>query len=67
MIKKLHERILEFCIISGNDDRGGVKYQFGLDTACSWCTMFCMQALRLWQKRTAGDPDNDVKWIDYFT
>ena len=67
MIKKLHERILEFCIISGNDDRGGVKYQLGLDTACSWCTMFCMQALRLWQKRTAGDPDNDVKWIDYFT
>jgi len=66
MIQKLHGRILEFCIISGNDDRGGVKYQLGLDTECSWCTMFCMQALRLWQKRIIGQLKNNEKRMDFF-
>ena len=65
MIKKLHARIIDFCIISGNDDRGSIKYHLGVDTACSWCTMFCLQALTLWQKRTTGQT-NDVRWIDYF-
>jgi len=70
MIKKLHMRILEFCIISGNDDRGSVKYQLGFDTACSWCTMFCLQALRLWQKNMESERHGRLKGsvgrFDYF-
>jgi hypothetical protein len=66
MIDRLHDRILNFCIMSRDENRGGVKYQLGLESACSWCTMFCMQALRLWQKKTSGQLDDDVRWIDNF-
>jgi hypothetical protein len=66
MIDRLHDRILDFCITSRDDNRGGVKYQLELESACSWCTMFCMQALRLWQKKTSGQLNDDVRWIDYF-
>jgi hypothetical protein len=66
MIDRLHDRILDFCILSRDDNRGGVKYQLGLESACSWCTMFCMQAIRLWQKKTSDQLNDDVRWIDYF-
>ena len=66
LIDRLHERSLDFCIMSRDENRGGVKYQLRLESICSWCTMFCMQALRLWQKRTNGQLKNDVRWIDYF-
>jgi hypothetical protein len=66
MIDRLHDRVLDFCITSTDDNRGGIKYHHKLESACSWCTMFCMQALRLWQKRTNGQLKNDVRWIDYF-
>ena len=67
MIKKLHRRIFDFCIVSGNDNRGGVKYQLQLDTTCSWCVMFCVQALDLWRKKTSGNSSlKDVRWMDYF-
>jgi len=66
LIDRLHARALDFCILSHDDDRGGVKYQFTLKSICSWCTMFCMQALRLWQKKTNGQLNDNVKWIDYF-
>jgi hypothetical protein len=66
MIDKLHKRILDFCIMSSDENRGGVKYQFKLESACSWCAMFCLQALRLWQERTHGRLNDDVRWIDFF-
>jgi uncharacterized protein YyaL (SSP411 family) len=66
MIDRLHDRVLDFCITSSDDDRGGIKYHLKLESACSWCTMFCIQALRLWQKKTNGQLKNDVRWIDYF-
>ena len=65
MVDKLHARILEFTV-SSNEDRGGVKYQIDLQTTCSWCTMFCIQALRLWQRWKDGQIRNNIKWIDYF-
>jgi hypothetical protein len=66
MIDRLHDRILNFCILSRDDNRGGVKYQLGLESACSWCTMFSMQALKLWQIKTSSQLNDDVRWIDYF-
>jgi len=66
MIDRLHHRILDFCIRSRDDDRGGIKYQIKLESACSWCAMFCTQAIKLWQKRINGQLKNDVRWIDYF-
>jgi len=66
MIDRLHEKVLDFCITSTEDNRGGIKYHLKLESACSWCTMFCIQALRLWQKRTNGQLKNDVRWIDCF-
>jgi hypothetical protein len=67
MIKRLHARLIDFCMMDDNDDRGAVKYQLGLDTACSWCTMFCMQALWLRQKKTIGLlEDINAKKMDFF-
>jgi len=66
LIDRLHERTLDFCIKSRDDNTGGVKYQLSLESICSWCTMFCMQAVRLWQKKTNGQLNDNVKWIDYF-
>lgn len=65
-IDRLHKRILDFCIMSGDINRGGVKYQIGLESACSWCAMFCMQALGLWQQNTRGRLKDDARWIDFF-
>lgn len=67
VITKLHDRILDFCIVDGKEDLGGVKYHLGLDTACTWCTMFCLQALRLWQRwEQKGMVKDNLMWIDYF-
>jgi len=66
VIDRLHDKILNFCIMSHDDNRGRVKYQLGLESTCSWCTMFCMQALRLWQIKTSDQLNGDVRWIDYF-
>jgi uncharacterized protein YyaL (SSP411 family) len=66
LIDRLHQRILDFCMMSRDDNRGGVKYQLRLESICSWCTMFCMQAVRLWQKKTNGQLNDNVKWIEYF-
>jgi hypothetical protein len=66
MIDRLHDRVLDFCLTSSDDNTGAIKYHLKLESACSWCTMFCIQALRLWQKRTNGQLKNDVRWIDYF-
>ncbi len=63
VIEKLHFRLLDFYISEGKD-RGAIKYHLSLDTACSWCTMFTMQALLLWKKRKKFQ--NVQKWIDYF-
>jgi len=59
-IDRLHRRLLEFYIPSG-EGRGAMKYQFSKDTACSWCTMFSMQALRLLSSKS-----KELRWIDYF-
>lgn len=66
IIDNLHSRILDFCIMSSNIDRGGVKYQIGLETSCSWCAMFCMQALGLWQANTKGLLNDNSRWIEFF-
>jgi hypothetical protein len=66
MIDRLHDRILNFCIISRDDNRGGIRYHLRLESVCSWCTMFFMQALRLWQKKTNGQLNDSIRWIDYF-
>lgn len=65
-IDNLHERILTYCILSNDVNRGGIKYQPNLASTCSWCTMFCMQALWLWWKKTNGKLKKDERWIDYF-
>lgn len=63
LINRLQLRLLHFYIAEGAD-RGGIRYHLSLDTACSWCTMFTMQALRLWIKRKEFEKEN--KWIDYY-
>ena len=63
IIEKLHSRLLDFYIAEG-EDRGAIKYHISLDTACSWCTMFTMQALLLWSKRSKFEKIQT--WIDYF-
>jgi hypothetical protein len=60
IIDRLHSRLLEFYIPVG-DGQGAMKYQLGLDTACSWCTMFSTQALNLWKNKNSAPT-----WIDYF-
>ena len=60
-IDKLHSRLLDFCITSG-EDHGGMRYHPNLDSACSWCTMFSMQALGLWKLRNT----RNTTWIDFF-
>ncbi len=60
-IDRLHLRLLEFYIPRG-EDRGAMRYQFAKDTACSWCTMFSMQALRLWSSKNS----RNLQLMDYF-
>jgi hypothetical protein len=65
-IEKIHKRLVAFYISEG-PDKGGIRYQNSLDTACSWCTMFTMQALTLWTKRLEfEEKNNDTKWIDNY-
>lgn len=58
---RLHTRLLDFYITNGND-RGAMRYQLSLESACSWCTMFSMQALHLWKIRNSGK----LMWPEYF-
>ena len=60
-IDKLHERLLDFYIPTDNG-QGGMRYQLNLDSICSWCTMFSVQALGLWQSKGS----KNLSWIDYF-
>jgi hypothetical protein len=74
-IELLHRRLLDF-YISSESDRGAFKYHLGLISACSWCTMFSSQAIRLWNKRKRnelkqkernGRRENEtIEWIDYY-
>jgi hypothetical protein len=62
VVEKLHLRLLDYYISFGYD-QGAIRYQISMESACSWCTMFSMQALRLWEMR------NEFKtstWIEYF-
>ena len=61
VIDRLHSRLLEFHIPAG-EGRGAMRYQLSKETACSWCTMFSMQALRLLSSRNS----RKLKWLDYF-
>ena len=61
IINRLHLRLLDFYIPVG-EGNGGMKYHLNLESACSWCTMFSVQALYLWDKRES----QNSKWIDYF-
>ena len=61
IIDRLHLRLLDFYIPAG-EGRGAMRYQFSKETACSWCTMFSMQALKLWSSRNS----KNLEWIDYF-
>ena len=63
-IEKLHLRLLDFYIAKGTD-KGAIRYHASLNTACSWCTMFTVQALSLWIKRT-GFKKKSNKWLDYY-
>ena len=63
IIEKLHSRLLDFYITEG-EDQGGIRYHISLDTACSWCTMFTMQALQLWNRRKEFEERKE--WIDYY-
>jgi hypothetical protein len=67
VIKGLHSRLLDF-YISTKDDKGGMRYQLSLESACSWCTMFSMQALRLWKKRNEQKEDHSSSktWLDFY-
>jgi hypothetical protein len=63
VIEKLHSRLLDFYIPQG-EDQGAIRYHLSLDTACSWCTMFTMQALQLWNRRK--EFEKLKKWIDWY-
>ena len=52
----LHERIKRFFI----DSEGGIKYDDSSEFACTWCSMFSLQALVLLAKRK----NNQYKNID---
>jgi hypothetical protein len=60
-IDRLHLQLLDFYIPSG-EGCGAMRYQFVRETACSWCTMFSMQALKLWSLKDFGR----LQWIDFF-
>jgi hypothetical protein len=60
IIERLHLRLLDFYIPAG-EAQGAMNYQIAEDTACSWCTMFSMQALSLWETK-----DSYPNWLDYF-
>ena len=49
IIDRLHLRLLDFCISAGKD-KGAMKYQLAMESACSWCTIFSTQAFRFWNK-----------------
>ena len=59
--QRLHTKLLDFYITNGND-RGAMRYQLSLESACSWCTMFSMQALHLWKIRNSSK----LIWLEYF-
>jgi hypothetical protein len=59
--ERLLSRLFDFYIPTG-DGKGAMRYQLALETGCSWCTMFSMQALRVWTMRNSKNPT----WIDYF-
>jgi hypothetical protein len=61
IIDRLHLRLLDFYIPAG-EGRGAMRYQFSKETACSWCTMFSMQALKLWSSKNS----RKLQWIDNF-
>jgi hypothetical protein len=61
IIERLHSGLLNFYISDG-EGRGAMKYQSNLDSACSWCTMFSMQALKLWNLRNS----RYMAWMNYF-
>ena len=61
VIDRLHLRLLDYYIPDGVG-RGAMRYQFSKETACSWCTMFSMQALKLWSSRNS----RKLPWVDYF-
>jgi hypothetical protein len=63
VIEKLHLRLLDFNIQLGQD-KGAMKYQIGMASACSWCTMFSMQALGLWNRRRKGY--EKLTWINFY-
>ncbi len=63
LIYNLHLRLLNFSIPTGTD-RGAMKYQLGLESACSWCTMFSMQALGLWNRNEKSF--DRLSWLDYY-
>jgi hypothetical protein len=60
IIDRVHSRLLDFYMPFGQG-QGAIKYQFALDTACSWCTMFSAQALNLWKSK-----NSHTMWMDYF-
>jgi hypothetical protein len=62
VIEKLHLRLLDFYIPFGYD-KGAMKYQISMESACSWCTMFSMQVLGLWERRQEFER---MTWINYF-
>jgi hypothetical protein len=62
VIDKLCSRLLDFYIPHG-EDQGGMRYHLALESACSWCTMFSMQAFGLWRKRNELEK---VMWINYY-
>jgi hypothetical protein len=61
LIDRLHLRLLDFYIPTG-EDRGAMRYQLTKETACSWCTMFSMQAMRLCSSKNSSK----LQWIDHF-
>jgi len=60
IIENLHVRLLDFHIRI-EQGQTAMKYQLAKDTACSWCTMFSTQALKLWKTRECS-----TRWLNYF-
>lgn len=64
-VDKLQQRILNLCIING-EEKGGVLYQKNHNQACTWCTMFTIQAFNFYKQRKMEKNYSMADMIEYY-
>jgi len=60
LVNRLHKRLLDFYVPTA-ENQGGMRYQLDLESICSWCTMFTVQAIYLWNLT-----NTKLKWLEFF-